>query len=96
LIHVAGDDEALRVANDSHLWLQAAVYTRSLSRAFRYVEQLRVANVVVNDSTDYWEAHEPFGGAAGTRTGLGAHRRPLHHPRPDGSKTVVLDAGGLA
>jgi acyl-CoA reductase-like NAD-dependent aldehyde dehydrogenase len=30
---VASDDEALIVANDSHLGLQAAVYTSSLARA---------------------------------------------------------------
>ena len=67
LIRVSSDDEALAVANDSHLGLQAAVYTSSLSRAFRYLDNLRVGNVVVNDSTDYWEAHEPFGGASGRR-----------------------------
>ena len=67
LISVNGDDQALEVANDSYLGLQAAVYTRSLKRAFRFLDNLRVGNVVVNDSTDYWEAHEPFGGAAGTR-----------------------------
>src|ERR671922_230568 len=71
LISVDGDDDALTVANDSYLGLQAAVYTKSLSRAFRYLDNLRVGNVVVNDSTDYWEAHEPFGGASGTRTGWG-------------------------
>ena len=42
-----------------------------LSRAFRYADGLRAGNVVVNDSTDYWEAHEPFGGASGTRAAGG-------------------------
>ena len=28
-------------------------------------------SVVVNDSTDYFESAQPFGGAAGTRTGWG-------------------------
>src|SRR3989442_14698559 len=74
LIRVRSDEEALAVANDSHLGLQAAVYTSSLKRAFRYVDNLRVGNVVVNDSTDYWEAHEPFGGASGTQSGWGRTR----------------------
>jgi acyl-CoA reductase-like NAD-dependent aldehyde dehydrogenase len=96
LIHVDGDDEALRVANDSYPGLQAAVYTRSLSRAFRCVEHLRVGNVVVNDSTDYREAHEPFGGAAGTHSGWGRiGSRDTILDLTD-LKTVVLDAGGLA
>jgi succinate-semialdehyde dehydrogenase/glutarate-semialdehyde dehydrogenase len=27
--------------------------------------------VVVNDYTNYWETHIPFGGMAGTRSGIG-------------------------
>lgn len=95
LITVADDDEALAVANDSHLGLQAAVYTRSLKRAFRYLDHLRVGNVVVNDSTDYWEPHEPFGGAAGTRTGWGRIGGRYTLLDMTDLKTAVLDVGGL-
>ena len=93
LIRVDGDDAALAAANDSYLGLQAAVYTRSLKRAFRYVDNLRVGNVVVNDSTDYWEAHEPFGGAAGTRTGWGRIGGRYTMLDMTDLKTVVLDFG---
>jgi succinate-semialdehyde dehydrogenase/glutarate-semialdehyde dehydrogenase len=65
------DEEAIRLANDTELGLQMAVFTSSLSRAFRYVKQLRAGSVVVNDSTDFWEPHPPFGGASRTRTGWG-------------------------
>jgi len=95
LITVDSDDEALAVANDSHLGLQAAVYTRSLKRAFRYLDTLQVGNVVVNDSTDYWEAHEPFGGAAGTRTGWGRIGGRYTMLDMTDLRTVVLDVGGL-
>jgi succinate-semialdehyde dehydrogenase/glutarate-semialdehyde dehydrogenase len=95
LISVDSDDEALAVANDSHLGLQAAVYTRSLKRAFTYLDNLRVGNVVVNDSTDYWEAHEPFGGASGTRTGWGRIGGRYTMLDMTDLKTVVLDVGGL-
>ena len=95
LITVDSDDEALAVANDSHLGLQAAVYTRSLKRAFRYLDNLQVGNVVVNDSTDYWEAHEPFGGAAGTRTGWGRIGGRYTMLDMTDLRTVVLDVGGL-
>jgi acyl-CoA reductase-like NAD-dependent aldehyde dehydrogenase len=95
LITVDSDEEALAVANDSHLGLQAAVYTRSLKRAFTYLDNLRVGNVVVNDSTDYWEAHEPFGGAAGTRTGWGRIGGRYTMLDMTDLKTVVLDVGGL-
>ena len=95
LISVADDDEALAVANDSHLGLQAAVYTTSLRRAFRYLDNLQVGNVVVNDSTDYWEAHEPFGGASGTRTGWGRIGGRYTMLDMTDLRTVVLDVGGL-
>jgi succinate-semialdehyde dehydrogenase/glutarate-semialdehyde dehydrogenase len=95
LITVAGDDDAISVANDSHLGLQAAVYTRSLNRAFRFAEALRVGNVVVNDSTDYWEAHEPFGGAPGTRSGWGRIGGRYTMLDMTDLKTVVVDTGGL-
>jgi acyl-CoA reductase-like NAD-dependent aldehyde dehydrogenase len=95
LIRVSSDDEALAVANDSHLGLQAAVYTTSLSRAFRYVDALRVGNVVVNDSTDYWEAHEPFGGASGTRTGWGRIGGRYTMLDMTDLRTVVLDVAAL-
>ena len=94
LIRVGSDDEAIAAANDSHLGLQAAVYTSSLSRAFRYLDSLRVGNVVVNDSTDYWEAHEPFGGAAGTQTGWGRIGGRYTMLDMTDLKTVVLDVGG--
>jgi succinate-semialdehyde dehydrogenase/glutarate-semialdehyde dehydrogenase len=96
LITVASDEEALAVANDSYLGLQAAVYTRSLKRAFTYIDNLRVGNVVVNDSTDYWEAHEPFGGASGTRTGWGRIGGRYTMLDMTDLKTVVLDVGGLS
>jgi len=95
LIRVRSDDEALAVANDSHLGLQAAVYTSSLKRAFRYADNLRVGNVVVNDSTDYWEAHEPFGGASGTQSGWGRIGGRYTMLDMSDLRTVVLDVGGL-
>ena len=96
LITVGSDEEALAVANDSYLGLQAAVYTKSLKRAFHYLDNLQVGNVVVNDSTDYWEAHEPFGGAAGTRTGWGRIGGRYTMLDMTDLKTVVLDVGGLS
>jgi len=67
----ADDDEAIALANDSNLGLQAAVFTSSLKRAFRFIHGVRAGSIVVNDSTDFWEPHPPFGGASRTRTGWG-------------------------
>jgi len=59
------------MANDSHLGLQAAVFTGSLKRAFRFINELRTGSIQINESVGYWEGRPPFGGAAGTKTGWG-------------------------
>lgn len=68
------DSEAIEVANRTHLGLQAAVFTNDLSKAWWYADRIRSGTVVVNDSTDFWETFQPFGGAAGTDTGWGRQR----------------------
>jgi succinate-semialdehyde dehydrogenase/glutarate-semialdehyde dehydrogenase len=68
------DEDAVAIANRSQLGLQAAVFTSSLAKAFWYADRVRSGTVVVNDSTDFWETFQPFGGAAGTETGWGRGR----------------------
>ncbi len=67
----SSDDELLTLANRDRLGLQAAVFTRDLSRAYRFVEELAAGQVVVNDSTCWWDINMPFGGAGGRSTGWG-------------------------
>ena len=71
ILTAADDAEAAAIANRSNLGLQAAVFTSSLRRAFWYADHIRSGTVVVNDSSDFWETFQPFGGAAGTDTGWG-------------------------
>ncbi|MFI6585649.1 aldehyde dehydrogenase family protein [Embleya sp. NPDC050493] len=65
------DDDLLRIANDDELGLQGAVFTKDMGTAFRFFEEMAVGQVIVNDSTCYWDANMPFGGAGGRRTGWG-------------------------
>jgi succinate-semialdehyde dehydrogenase/glutarate-semialdehyde dehydrogenase len=71
VLTVPNDEEAVAMANRSRLGLQAAVFTSSLDKAFWYTDRIRSGSVIVNDSTDFWETFQPFGGAAGTDTGWG-------------------------
>ena len=71
VIEFTTDAEAVEIANETGYGLQMSVFTSSIKRCFWYADQLRTGNVVFNDSTDYWEAHEPFGGGGGTRSGHG-------------------------
>ena len=71
-ISVGEDDEDLvRLANLDRYGLQMGLFTSSMRRAFYFIDRLRTGNLVVNDNTDYWEPHVPFGGAGGTVSGHG-------------------------
>jgi succinate-semialdehyde dehydrogenase/glutarate-semialdehyde dehydrogenase len=74
VLTASSDEEAVAMANRCNLGLQAAVFTRSLAKAFWYTDRIRSGTVIVNDSTDFWETFQPFGGAAGTETGWGRGR----------------------
>lgn len=65
------DDALLAAANASSTGLVAAVFTESLRRAHRFAEGLESGSVVVNDTSNYWELHLPFGGWAGKESGRG-------------------------
>lgn len=88
---VADDEEALRVADDSDLGLVSAVFTKDLARSFRFAERLRTGIVIVNDFTDYWELHIPFGGASGKRSGIGRIGGRHALMEMTDLKTIVLD-----
>ena len=94
VVTVGSDDEALRVANDSSLGLVSAVFTRDLARAWKFSEGLRTGIVMVNEFTDYWELHIPFGGASGKRSGIGriGGRRAIEEMTD--LKTLVFEVGG--
>ncbi|MBW1638428.1 aldehyde dehydrogenase [Microbacterium resistens] len=71
IVSADSDDELLRLANEDALGLQGAVFTQDIARAYRFVEEIRTGQVVVNESNGFWDINMPFGGAGGTRTGWG-------------------------
>ena len=68
---IRSDDEALQIANSSPYGLLSAVWTRDLARGLRFAEAVRTGWVNVNESSNYWESHLPFGGRAGSQSGVG-------------------------
>ena len=62
------DDEAIAMANDTDYGLASYVYTQSISRAFKAMEQLKFGMVGVNDINPT-SAAAPFGGVK--QSGLG-------------------------
>jgi aldehyde dehydrogenase (NAD+) len=70
LIKVAGFDEAVKVANDIEFGLSSSVFTGSLEKALRFVEQTEVGLTHVNMPTAHKEPQLSFGGIKYSGTGL--------------------------
>ena len=91
IVTVRDDEEAIVAAAGGDLGLQAAVFTSSIDKAFWYTDRIRAGTVVINDSTDFWETFQPFGGAAGTASGWG---RGTIDDFTD-LQTMVIDIGNV-
>jgi succinate-semialdehyde dehydrogenase/glutarate-semialdehyde dehydrogenase len=68
---IRSEDEALAIIDSSPYGLLTGVFTRDLGRGLRFAEAARAGWVNVNESTNYWESHLPFGGRSGSESGLG-------------------------
>src|SRR6266566_1493787 len=64
-------EHAIELANASPYGLLAAIFTRDIAKGLRFADSVRTGWVNVNESSNYWETHLPFGGRAGTASGIG-------------------------
>lgn len=63
--------EAIDAANASPYGLLAAIFTADLARGLEFADRVRTGWVNINESSNYWEAHLPFGGRSGSDSGIG-------------------------
>ena len=90
---IRSEQEAIDLVNGWPYGLLSAVFTRDLGRGLRYAEAVRAGWVNVNEGTNYWESHLPFGGRAGSRSGVGRVGGRFSMERLTELKTVVLNLG---
>jgi acyl-CoA reductase-like NAD-dependent aldehyde dehydrogenase len=88
---IRGDDEAIRIVNASPYGLLTSVFTADLRRGLRFAEAVRAGWVNVNEGTNYWESHLPFGGRAGSKSGVGRVGGRYSMERLTEPKTVVVN-----
>ncbi|MBI3947053.1 MAG: aldehyde dehydrogenase [Armatimonadetes bacterium] len=91
VIRFSTPEEALAIANGCSLGLVSAVFTESTRQAFYFAERLRTGIVCINEHTDYWELHIPFGGVAGKRSGIGRLGGKHTIQEMTDLRTIVLD-----
>jgi acyl-CoA reductase-like NAD-dependent aldehyde dehydrogenase len=69
VIRVESFEEAMAAANDSPFGLTSSIYTRDVSRMFRYIDEIETGMTHVNSPTLGGEAQLPFGGMKATGVG---------------------------
>jgi benzaldehyde dehydrogenase (NAD) len=74
IISVEGEQEAVRVANDTEYGLAAAVFSRDVPRALELARQIESGICHINDATVHDEPQMPFGGVKDSGWGrFGGH-----------------------
>ena len=71
VVSIGSLEQAIELTNASPYGLLSAIFTRDLAQGLRFADSVRTGWVNVNESSNYWEAHLPFGGRAGTDSGIG-------------------------
>lgn len=71
ITRINGIEEAIGIVNASVFGLLTAIFTRDLRTGLHFAESVRAGCVNINEGTNYWESHLPFGGRAGSQSGMG-------------------------
>ena len=87
------EDEAIALVDGSEYGLLSAVFTADIGRGLRFAERVRTGWVNVNEGTNYWESHLPFGGRAGSASGVGRVGGRFSIERLTELKTIVVHLG---
>lgn len=90
---ITSDEDAIEMTTCSGYGLSVAVFSEDLRRGLKLSEEIRTGTVVINDSTNWFEYHVPFGGGAGTSSGIGRVGGRFGLERFTTYKTVYLDTG---
>ena len=90
---IRSEEDAIGLVNDSPYGLLSAIFTKDLGRGLRFAEAVRTGWVNVNEGTNYWESHLPFGGRAGSKSGVGRVGGRFSMERLTELKTIVVNLG---
>jgi acyl-CoA reductase-like NAD-dependent aldehyde dehydrogenase len=71
IVGIGSLEAAIRQTNAQTYGLMAAIFTRDLAAGLRYADAVPMGLVNINETTNYWEPHLPWGGRARSQSGIG-------------------------
>jgi acyl-CoA reductase-like NAD-dependent aldehyde dehydrogenase len=93
IVPVRSVEEAIEMTNASPYGLLAAIFTGDVMEGLRFADEVRTGLVNINETTNYWESHLPFGGRAGSASGIGRVGGRFSMDRLTELKTIVVNLG---
>ena len=71
IVGIRSLEEAIEQTNSQTYGLMAAIFTNDLAAGLRYADAVPMGLVNINETTNYWEPHLPWGGRARSQSGVG-------------------------
>lgn len=65
------DEQLIQNISENRWGLTSSVFTNDINRALNLADEIPVGLLNINENSDYWEPHIPFGGASGKSSGIG-------------------------
>ena len=71
VVSIGSLEEAIEQTNAQSFGLMAAIFTGDVNAGLRYADSVHMGLVNINETTNYWEPHLPWGGRARSESGIG-------------------------
>jgi succinate-semialdehyde dehydrogenase/glutarate-semialdehyde dehydrogenase len=71
VVSISSLEEAVALTNASPYGLLSAIFTADIGQGLAFADRVHTGWVNINESSNYWEAHLPFGGRSGSDSGIG-------------------------
>jgi acyl-CoA reductase-like NAD-dependent aldehyde dehydrogenase len=71
VVSIGSLEEAIEQTNAQSYGLMAAIFTGDVAAGLRYADSVHMGLVNINETSNYWEAHLPWGGRGRSESGIG-------------------------
>ncbi len=71
IVSVDSLEDAIEQTNSQSFGLMAAIFTGDVGAGLRFADSVHMGLVNINETTNYWEAHLPWGGRGRSESGIG-------------------------